>query len=383
MDWQWRYSNGKGDWPHPRSDAGRNMSCDDFYRKERKMRAKNIVTALWFAKGYLPSAVRRETGEALDEVLSAILPSILMALAVVAGSTLVGITAGALTGGLLGAGIGAVPGAIAGGNLGFSAGMWILEWMGLAFLAVHVGKNMHEVTWMLKRAFDTAWGFEARDRFGLSSSDKMSQFNMPGFSQVTQSAQMFAQAVAILIRLVLEGIVLYITARGVAQVPQLVAQLRTSRLGAGFASWVGKNHQRLMSNPKLSRRATGTGMVPEKPAPTLTDHRTMQALPRQVKSINLIKADNKVDAIKSIKNLPNALQEKAKGFFQKASNKYTDFIVEQKSAGDYSLSMTKPGDVPGSKAIYCKEISPDGETLKVYKQSFDPYGNLIHTKNKL
>lgn len=44
--------------------------------------------------------------------------------------------------------------------------------------------------------------------------------------------------------------------------------------------------------------------------------------------------------------------------------------------------MTKPGNVPGSKAIYYKEIGADGRTIKVYKDTFDPKGNLVHTKDK-
>ena len=44
--------------------------------------------------------------------------------------------------------------------------------------------------------------------------------------------------------------------------------------------------------------------------------------------------------------------------------------------------MTKPGNVPGSKAIYYKELTLDGKTIKVYKKTFDPNGNLIHTKDK-
>jgi hypothetical protein len=44
--------------------------------------------------------------------------------------------------------------------------------------------------------------------------------------------------------------------------------------------------------------------------------------------------------------------------------------------------MTKPGNVPGSYAIYYKEIAADGTTLKVYKNTYDPAGNLVHTKDK-
>ena len=51
------------------------------------------------------------------------------------------------------------------------------------------------------------------------------------------------------------------------------------------------------------------------------------------------------------------------------------------SNGNYLVKMTKPGNVPGSKANYYKEIFPDG-TSKVYKDTFDPSGNLVHRKDK-
>jgi len=44
--------------------------------------------------------------------------------------------------------------------------------------------------------------------------------------------------------------------------------------------------------------------------------------------------------------------------------------------------MIKPGNVPGSKAIYVKEIDSSGKTLKVYKDTYDPQGKLVHRKDK-
>ena len=277
----------------------RRMSPHESYEYERMRRMSNVAQALWFAKNKLSSAVRTETGEALEEVLSGILPALLMALVIVAGSSLVGASIGAIAGGFFGLGVGAVPGAIAGGTTGFTAGMWILEWMGLAFLAVHVGKNMYQVGRLLESGFNDAWGWGARDRhhidhmpgnwkksygstFGRGgyschvTRDQLS--DVPGFSAVTRASEKFAQAVAVLIRLVLEGIVLYLTARGIAKLPELVAQLRNSRLGAGFATWVENNHLRLMNNPKLKQIA-GSGGGTEKPVRVL-DHTGVPEQPR-------------------------------------------------------------------------------------------------------
>ena len=75
-------------------------------------------------------------------------------------------------------------------------------------------------------------------------------------------------------------------------------------------------------------------------------------------------------------------EHNVKSFFKGGSNKYTDFTVEKMSNGNYMAKMTKPGDVPGSKAIYYKEVSLSGTSINVLKDSFDPTGNLVHTKPK-
>ena len=298
-----------------------NLSRHESYEYERMQRVANIAQALWFAKNNLPSAVRKETGEALDGVLSGILPSLLIALVIVAGSSLVGASLGALGGGVMGLGVGAVPGVIVGGTVGFSAGMWILEWMGLAFLAVHVGNNMYQVGRLIESGFNDAWGYGAGDRhytdrmpgswmeklnptyggggYGSTHMGGRSQLSdIPGFLGVTRASEKFAQAVAILIRLVLEGVVLYLTDRGVAKLPELVARLRSSRLGDGFAAWVENNHQSLMRDPKLKQSA-GAGGCATKPVRVL-DHTNVPEQPRP-KKIKKRQPEH-VDTVTIIKN---------------------------------------------------------------------------------
>jgi hypothetical protein len=96
----------------------------------------------------------------------------------------------------------------------------------------------------------------------------------------------------------------------------------------------------------------------------------------------LLTVGSKADALKAIEHLPSSVQSGAKSFFKGGSTKYTDFVVTKKSGGNYLVQMTKPGNVPGSKAIYYKEISSNGSTLKVWKDTFDPAGNLVHSKPK-
>ncbi|MGA7828443.1 MAG: DUF6861 domain-containing protein [Geobacteraceae bacterium] len=347
-NWQQRYKFIKGDWPHPDSPAGRCMSCHDYHSAERVLRTKNVIQALWFAKNSLSSAVKEETGEALDEVLSGILPAILMALAIVAGCTLVGLSLGALGGAIAGVGVGAVPGAIAGSSTGFSAGMWILEWMGLAFLAVHVGKNMYQVTRLVESGFNDAWGTGARDVFGLSSWDTMhyGHDKIPGHSQVMSASRKFARAVAVLIRLVLEGVVLYLTARGVAKLPELVAQLKNSRLSEGFAVWVEKNHQRLMNNPKLTQDVGGTT---GKPVRVLTDHTNMKEQPRP---------GAKKTKITGSRQITKSELEK---WYQKQNDVFKD--------PDYMASHARGTDF--SKPVYQKTL-PTGTEIIQYEGARGP-----------
>ncbi len=90
----------------------------------------------------------------------------------------------------------------------------------------------------------------------------------------------------------------------------------------------------------------------------------------------------KASAIKLTSSLPENTQKPVKDFFKGGSNKYNNFNVEKLDNGNTLAKMEKPGNVPGSKAIYYKEINPEGKTIKVYKETYAPDGSLIHTKEK-
>lgn len=42
-----------------------------------------------------------------------------------------------------------------------------------------------------------------------------------------------------------------------------------------------------------------------------------------------------------------------------------------------------PGRIPGSKAVYEKQVDRCGNTTQYWKTTFDPQGNLIHAKDKI
>ena len=64
------------------------------------------------------------------------------------------------------------------------------------------------------------------------------------------------------------------------------------------------------------------------------------------------------------------------------SNHYNSFSVETLSDGNYQIKMENPGRVPGSKAVYYKIVDSEGRTVRVYKETYDPNGNLVHVKEK-
>ncbi|MBQ4517419.1 MAG: minor capsid protein [Clostridia bacterium] len=96
----------------------------------------------------------------------------------------------------------------------------------------------------------------------------------------------------------------------------------------------------------------------------------------------IIKVTNKSSALKSVDTLPSSIQKSAKSFFKGSSNNYNSYSVIKNKNNTYTIKMENPGKVPGSKAVYNKIVNSDGKTIKVYKDTFDPSGNLVHRKDK-
>lgn len=91
---------------------------------------------------------------------------------------------------------------------------------------------------------------------------------------------------------------------------------------------------------------------------------------------------SKSDALKNISSLPYDVQKPAKSFIKGSSNNYNSYEISRTNNDTYIIKMENPGRVPGSKAIYYREVDSNGKTLKVYKETYDPNGNLVHRKDK-
>ena len=85
------------------------------------------------------------------------------------------------------------------------------------------------------------------------------------------------------------------------------------------------------------------------------------------------------------KKFADSVVQNVKRFIQ--SNKVPARLgtVEAKNlpSGGVAVQATKPGDVPGSKAVYEKQIDADGTTTQSTKTTYDPDGNIVNVKDKL
>lgn len=201
-----------------------------------------------------PAEVHRQARYEVEQFLSGILPALLQMCIVQAASTALGATVGAIIGAFFG-GVGAAPGAAYGASLGFSLSATVLAWLGLAFLFVAVGKGLIDMAVLVQQAVVRAW--KAADH----PSDQRSW-------EVQQAGRDLARAMGMLMLLVLQAVVAWVLKKGIDKKGELIAELRKSKLGEGFAKWVDENLDRLMNDPRLrGHRGEGSSAkAPEEPA---------------------------------------------------------------------------------------------------------------------
>lgn len=81
--------------------------------------------------------------------------------------------------------------------------------------------------------------------------------------------------------------------------------------------------------------------------------------------------------------LNQSQQENLKRFLKKAPANAKQPQIRRLGNGNIQISVESPGKVPGSKAVYVKEIDSNGQTVRMYKVTSDPSGNIVHNKNKI
>jgi hypothetical protein len=247
--------------------------------------AHAIWDALRASRALVGPIVMEQTGILLEHIIAGLLPGLMMAIGVMAGTTVLGAAVGAIIGALAG-GIGAAPGALIGGQLGYDLGTAAMALLGLGFLAHGIVEGLPQLKlhaeWATKRAVNSLY---------VPAAQKRSEINL--------AARDFAMAQALLLKLVLMSLValllkkptaasvrgLVSTGRSAASavrsgesvaaaeagVAEIVAQLRASRLGEGFATWVESHWRELIENPKLRpqvKRTAGPVRTPEAVTPS-------------------------------------------------------------------------------------------------------------------
>jgi hypothetical protein len=216
------------------------------------------------AKVLATAAVYHKTGYALGQVLEGLLPGLLQTLLLLAATTTLGGVAGGVIGFFFG-GVGAAPGAVVGADLGLDIGVAALTWLGLGFLATAMIIGAGELWASASSGVRRAW-----------AAPESPEREYP--HEIDKAAHDLADAVGIFVLLVLQAIVAWVFKRAAVAsteaalttgryiqaagseaaageaVGVIVQQLRTSRLGTGFADWVEQNWPQLRDDPRLRFR---------------------------------------------------------------------------------------------------------------------------------
>ncbi|TXT27317.1 MAG: hypothetical protein FD134_68 [Gallionellaceae bacterium] len=143
------------------------------------------------------SAVLRRTGYAAEEFISGLIPGMVMMLGVWAATTGLGAAIGAALGAFAG-GFGAIPGGVAGGAIGSKTALVVMTWLGLSFLLYFIAGNVGELASMMKNAVVRAW-----DAGDLQEPKRS--------IEIYKAAEEWAEAVGLLVLIILQAIVAYIT----------------------------------------------------------------------------------------------------------------------------------------------------------------------------
>lgn len=218
-----------------------NASAWDLSKNLERLEA--VYDAVRIGQQRAGAAILRETGHALEELVKGLIPGLLMMMVVLVATTVIGGVIGAVIGFFAG-GAGAAPGAVIGADLGISAGVTILTWLGLGFLIVGIAEGFGELIGALSHATTRAWNAPDSPRTR---------------AEVEAAGDEYAHAVALLFKLILMAIVARLTLRQTrASTEETLALLRKSKLGEGFAAWVAKNQESLLSNPRLRPKPKAT-----------------------------------------------------------------------------------------------------------------------------
>ena len=89
-----------------------------------------------------------------------------------------------------------------------------------------------------------------------------------------------------------------------------------------------------------------------------------------------------VDDALSLSLNPQQLKNLAR-FEKKLPAGADGILIRDLPGGGRAYQSTVPGRVPGSAAIYEKQVDAAGRTIQLTKTTLDPAGNIVHVKDKI
>jgi len=305
----------------------------DSWRQHPFDAARFIFKALQASRPMVGPIIVQETGVTLGHLIEGLIPSLLMAVGVLGATTVLGTVVGGAVGAFAG-GFGAAPGAALGGQLGFDIGMAALAWMGLAFIVVSLGQGLPQLN----------------QQAALGIKRAVHAMNLPPPArpaEMLEASRHFAQAQALLFKLILMGLVAWLLKKGAessalkaeasvraipgasragtsveaaeASVADMLAQIRKSRLGNSFADFIELEWRKLIENPKL-RPQTAVKAVTKAEAEVVTpsqlakmrhghDNKTRTDFDQEPQTASTIKRSAKDDLIKQSRDRSLQLKE--------------------------------------------------------------------------
>ncbi len=209
-----------------------------------------VAEALFRSEGRALDLLRQQFAGLDVDVIWGALRKVCQEIALyVGGGAVLGAVVGGAGGAAAGAGVLSIPAAgagAAGGLLvGANLGLWVLTVIGLAHLVDYVGQALPEMADHYAKGFGQAW---AAGELGPDETAKRAEL-------MYRATERFAQGHVQLLIALLIGIVMYLT-RGQLRKALLIDEIAASKLGKGFADWVARNEQELLTHPALQPQKT-------------------------------------------------------------------------------------------------------------------------------
>lgn len=357
--------------PDPESPAGKRLNTLDRNGVECGTRVLYVVEALAVAERLAIDRIVDDFGAEARDLLPGIIRSLCVCIGLVAATTATGAAGGALVGSLA-LGVGAIPGGVIGASLGFEAGLAVLDVLGLAFLAhyaVDATSKFAHAFKSIQTGIEKAWG--ATDALVPERETDLAAQDIA--SGLVEAFAVFVTAAS-----------LYLIAKGVstagARLPELTRQLRSSRLGEGFAAWVERNQGRPVrkSNPEGQPISSGNASASQSGAATIersaesasvTDGKSEEAARRALQV-----AREAEGLAERARRLPSDKQQKIL-YGERVPNEKSPGGTSNRVVGGHSAGIKNSPDF----VIDVVQKNTDGTTVVKFRKKF-PNGQMSKPK---